>query len=587
MNHVIAYARRRGVAVHPIVTINTVGADWHFHCPRDPKEKAEIVALWDHWSRALKGNQMMGFFPGDPGGCTNNGCTAETFVELSLELTQVVRKNNPAARIEVGTWGEPMGGWGVPLWTGSPQRAAQAMEYFLKKLPEFPPDTFTSINLGFSPDGQPGSHGGDGRPYAQRAARTHSVLTWDYSATEGEGTVAPHCRVPRRIFERRREEMKLGCYSGGICYTMAPRLNCANLFACAEAWWNPEREPGAVLRDFGRLAFGEELAGIGPQLEEFEVIPDWGYYPPFTYSPQRLQASMAQLGRQLEQLPAGSESRLPLASTLAGYRESLRFYARLFEQLANCAITLEELNKLAASAGLTAPVSLGQALARLAESKPLPDRAKWETLTARLRDVNVRALRQSYWKTVYGIYDEIPHPADPRAEGATDVLFNRFNTRLALVPEPSSFELAVRASGGPFLFVPLGRSYNPSGWQLSGWTMKGEQQDESWAASFDAPGLIARRDFKNEGYRYLAVRLTEGPAGGRKKMAINGQVIGEFVRTGPPVAVRKEWWVTRTFAIPAGLLKDAKLEIAFSEPGIAISAVALMANPLPEEPPLK
>lgn len=236
-------------------------------------------------------------------GC-NGGAT--TKYAISLELTQVVRKNNPAARIEVGTWGEPMGGWGVPLWTGSPQRAAQAMEYFLKKLPEFPPDTFTSINLGFSPDGQPGSHGGDGRPYAQRAARTHSVLTWDYSATEGEGTVAPHCRV-RRIFERRREEMKLGCYSGGICYTMAPRLNCANLFACAEAWWNPEREPGAVLRDFGRLAFGEELAGIGPQLEEFEVIPDWGYYPPFTYSPQRLQASMAQLGRQLEQLPAGSE----------------------------------------------------------------------------------------------------------------------------------------------------------------------------------------------------------------------------------------------------------------------------------------
>ena len=134
-----------------------------------------------------------------------NGCTDETYVDLCLELSKIVRRNNPGVKIEVGTWGEPMGGWGVPLWTGTPDRAAKAMRNFLRRLPEFPEGTFTSINLGFSPDCLPNTHGGDGRPYAREAARICPVLTWDYSVTEGEGTVSPRCRV-RRMFDRRREE---------------------------------------------------------------------------------------------------------------------------------------------------------------------------------------------------------------------------------------------------------------------------------------------------------------------------------------------------------------------------------------------
>jgi hypothetical protein len=171
INHVIEYGKRRGVAVHPIHAVNTVGREWHFHCPKDPREHAEIVALWDHWSRSIQGNASIGFFPGDPGGCTRNGCTDETYIELCLELSKIVRRNNPGVKVEVGTWGEPMGGWGVPLWTGTPDRAAKAMRNFLRRLPEFPEGTFTSINLGFSPDCLPNTHGGDGRPYAREAAR--------------------------------------------------------------------------------------------------------------------------------------------------------------------------------------------------------------------------------------------------------------------------------------------------------------------------------------------------------------------------------------------------------------------------------
>ena len=56
------------------------------------------------------------------------------------------------------------------------------------------------------------------------------------------------------------------------------------------------------------------------------------------------------------------------------------------------------------------------------------------------------------------------------------------------------------------------------------------------------------------------------------------QLIGEFVRTGPASSAGQEWWVTRSFAISDGLLKDGPIDFTFSEPGITISAVALTSN---------
>ena len=76
----------------------------------------------------------------------------------------------------------------------------------------------------------------------------------------------------------------------------------------------------------------------------------------------------------------------------------------------------------------------------------------------------------------------------------------------------------------------------------------------------------------------LVVRLTEGPAGGRKAIAVNGKTVAQFVRSGPPVAEKKEWWVTRCYPIPKGLLTNGKLEICFTEPGVAIAEVALSAE---------
>lgn len=117
---------------------------------------------------------------------------------------------------------------------------------------------------------------------------------------------------------------------------------------------------------------------------------------------------------------------------------------------------------------------------------------------------------------------------------------------------------------------------------MSGWVVRGEDGGVPWQASFDEPGLLLRDDFKDQGYRWLVVRLTEGPAGNRKTIAINGRVIGQFVRTGPPVSVKKEWWVTRSYPIPNGLFKNGKVEIRFTDPGIAIAAVALSVGRVPD-----
>jgi hypothetical protein len=588
MNRVIAYGKRRGVSVHPILAVNTVGANWHYHCPNIPAEKAEIIALWDHWSRTLRGNDSMGIFPGDPGGCTKNGCSPETYVDLCLELSRVVRRNNLEVKIEIGTWGEPMGGWGVPLWTGKPDRAEKAMNYFLDRLPQFPPGTFTSINLGFSPDATL-SHGGDGRPYARRAAKTNPVLTWDYSVTEGEGTVSPRCRV-RRIFERRREERAVGCYSGGICYTMAPKLQVLSLFCCAEAWWDPSRSPDAVLADFGRLVFGDSRAAIGPLLEEFEVVPDWGYYPPFPFSPRRVQVSMAKLAALLKTVDGDKACRLPLAPTPSEYRRTLLDFAELFQKLAEVDIALEDLTAAVKTAGKMPAehqglLSLAEAEQLLTDAGDFPGKDRVGTLVGRLRQLDVRGLMKRYWDTVYGIYDVIPHPVDPRAQGATAALFQRFHCPLALVYPKSALEKALEATRKPFVLVPLGQPGRVRGWKLSGWVLQGEDGNEPWQASFDQPGLLVQDNFQDRGYRWLVVRLTEGPAGGRKTIAVNDRVIGQFVRTGPAVSVKKEWWVTRCYPIPPGLLRKGKLEIRFTDPGVAIAAVALSAERIAETDP--
>ncbi|HZZ42519.1 MAG TPA: hypothetical protein VFE58_06255, partial [Tepidisphaeraceae bacterium] len=334
------------------------------------------------------------------------------------------------------------------------------------------------------------------------------------------------------------------------------------------------------MEDFGRITYGEELAKIGPLMEEFEVVPDWGFYPSFKYSPGRLKQRMAELKGLLERIDPRGESRLPLATGMREHRGDLLFFADLFEKLATVELTLEEMKPLAMASGKIGAghkglVSLEEAESLLNEPGEFPKKAELREVAKRLEALDARGLMRSYWARVYGIYDVVPHPVDPRAEEATKILFNRFNGRLAYAAQPTVLDGELARTGKAFEVVHLGRESVERGWRLSGWTAAAEDGGEMWRASFAEPGMIARDDFVDRGYRWLVVRLTEGPAGGRKKMMVNGREVGEFVRTGPAVTEKKEWWVTRSFAIPEGVLRNGKLEIRLSEPGIAISEVGL------------
>ena len=189
-------------------------------------------------------------------------------------------------------------------------------------------------------------------------------------------------------------------------------------------------------------------------MEEFEVIPDWGYYAPFPYSPQRLQKSMAKLRPLLEKVGPEAKSRLPLAPTMAEYRKSLLFFADLFQKLASVAVDIEEARSLAKLSGKVPAnretlLSLDELEKLLAEPGDFPQKSALRELAARLRQYDVAALKKSYVDTVYGIYNSgIPAPVDPRNSDAINNLFNRFHCNLAMPSRPSVLRTLGQASRG-------------------------------------------------------------------------------------------------------------------------------------------
>ena len=590
INHVIAYAKRRGVSVHPIVAVNTLGGEWFYACPNDPKEKKRILDAWEFWTKSIQGNDSWGIFPGDPGGCTRNGCTKETFIDLALELSTMIRRNNPGALVEVGTWGEPFSGWGTPLWNGTPELTERSMEYLLKKLPEFPPGTFVSINRGFNPDADlekgettgGGSGGSDGRPYAKRAAALVPTLTWDFSVSEGENSVAPRCRV-RRMIEARKKEQEVGCYSGGICFTMAPQLQSLSAFCSAEVWWNPDRKPEEILDDYGRWTFGEGQEKIGRLLEEFEVIPDWGYYAPFSYSATRLHDSMNDLLQELGHLDVKQSSRLPLAVDFARHVKSLEYHAMLFRNLAGVSLQIDSLNtafqKTPFAGEGKEKISLADVQRILAENPDFDGRGDLETAAKHLAESDVPGLKKQYWETVYGIYDHLPPQAEDRKDATINNVFQRrFQASFAEPLLPSALEKQLKATGQPYCLIPFGGTA-PHGWKMTGWTIRGVD-GEAWSASFSEPGILSSDSFENRNYRWLVLRIAEGSAGSKKIIRINRRKIGEFVRTGSHGAT--EWFVTRSFPLPEGILDGQKVEIQFTEPGVGIAAVAFSTEEIHE-----
>lgn len=395
MRVVIEQGHRRGVSVKLLAALSTVGPDWHTHCPNDPAEWREVRGLWAEWLRRLDGLGMVGIFPGDPGGCSRNGCTAETFIDKALELTELVQRLQPQAVLEVGTWGSPFFGWGniqgPPGWRGefipsiqgtawqfNAARADRAMRHLLKRLPEFPPSTQVAINLGFNPDGDPDvpESAQDARPWAREIARTHRIATWDFSLTEGENAIFPHYRFGR-LYAQRRRELQAAPYTGAICFTMTPRLNLLSLYQAAQSMLDPARDPTAVTREFYTRLWGADAAALAEVLPAFEVYPDWGNYESISIGKADFNQAMRRGVSILMDCRLDSPSGAAFAVDADRYRWELLFFFKLFRDL----------------------------------SAPGAD---------------YDALRKKYWNRVYAIYDHVPDHVDPRPKANTDRLIDFF-----------------------------------------------------------------------------------------------------------------------------------------------------------------
>lgn len=415
MQEVIQVAKRIGLQTKYICPPNSIGPEWYYACPNDPTDRKLIRDLWRFWSRELTGIDIVGIFPGDPGGCNRNGCTHETFLELALELIEITKEENPGARFELGTWGTPFSGWGTDLrsipnwdgtwemlldpahaspetpahiWNGDRDRARVAMEHLIANLHRFPKDMIVAINLGFNPDGEYESMGGDARPWAKIISETNEIVTWDYSLAEGELVTYPHWRLPRMI-TRRSEERAAAPYSGGINYTMSPKLNQLSLYAGAKTLENPNDDPNRISREFCSAVFGDENARLGDLFEAFEIVHGWGHYPRRTWTNPELIEAFEEMITLLKRADM-TKCTLQFFPTPEQYREDILWFAGKFLELV----------------------------------RENPDRV---------------SIRREYWNKALHIYDQIPMSTDERAEEAA----NRFAAIQAITePEPVESEVA-------------------------------------------------------------------------------------------------------------------------------------------------
>ncbi len=392
MNAIIEHAAQRGVKVCLLTALTTVGNDWRTYCPNVKSEWEEVRYLWDAWTRRLPGILLVDIFPGDPGGCSRNGCTAETYIDKSIEIAELIKGNLPQVEIQFNTWGPPFWGWGViegpPNWQGEflqsyqatgwkfdKKRVETSMNYCLKRLPDFPEGTSVFINMGFNGNGD-FSGETDARAWAREIGKTHRILTWDFSLTEGENAILPHYRF-ERLFRRRREERESAPYSGGICFSMTPLLNQLSLYMSAQSFRNPGANPDSLVRQFYGKLFGEPARAVADYLPLFEAIPDWGNEQKIVLPRKEYHSKMKEFHDLLEGLKIQEESGIAFHPTPELYRKELAFFARFFADL----------------------------------SAPSPDYDR---------------LAKEYWNRVYAIYDDLPEHVDPRPKRAVANLIGYF-----------------------------------------------------------------------------------------------------------------------------------------------------------------
>jgi len=461
MRAVAQYARPRGITLNLLAAINaTVGAGTRLdtldmykglpvYCylsPNKPEEKALLLRLWDYWTKAIPEVGIWTLFPGDVGGCMEQGCGPETYVDLALQVSEIIKENNPNAVLDFNVWF--FFGWG-PDFTfedfNKDGRVDRGYKYLISKLNQFPPAATVTVNINdFTsyPHVRGASFGGGSTAEYMRQihAQGHEIQTWTYhNVAEGEGWIDHQYSVPQCTKQRDLEARFP--ISGGIYYTMTPGLNILSQFACAEAFWNPKVSEKEVMGRYTEGIFGTSENKLIEILPTFGIAPRTGYtfaageaWRP-NYS--KLLAQMSHNESILASLKLPVYSRFPILLSPEKYRGELMEIARLYKRLSELGLKVAAARELVQQtpAFKNKPADsiriddAKQALTQL----PAEDQKKLRQLIQEIEAMDVGRMKAQLRAERYQIFRDHPSEFSALLPKLIDWFFNSFNADFTVV----------------------------------------------------------------------------------------------------------------------------------------------------------
>jgi hypothetical protein len=438
MRHVGRYARQRGITLDLLDAVNVAiqaGTRldtlqlfrdlpvYTYLSPNRPEQKTLSMRLWDYWTKAIPEVGIWRLFPGDPGGCLEEGCTPGTYVDLSLEVTRIIKKNNPKAKVDFTTW--HFFGWG-PDFTydeyNKNHRVDRGYDYLMSKLDQFPADTILGIELNDFTS-EPGIRGsglefgeGSTAKYISEISKKHLVHTWSYLVTEGEGWINHHYKVPQILAERDIEARFP--ISGGITYTMTPSFNLLNQFASAEAYWNPQLTVSSIMQAYTEGIFGTSEERLRKVFPLFQVAPMVGYT--FAETPNwkpnygEILKNMEQSKSILESLHVPEHPRFEIMPTPAGYVNELLHFCNLYKQLCTLGSAVAQCREFvhaqpAFQSRKLQDIHISDAQAALSEMQGEP-RRKLQELLDEIQKMDVPRMKAEYRAKHYQVF--LDHPTE-------------------------------------------------------------------------------------------------------------------------------------------------------------------------------